>query len=160
MRLTVYTDYALRVLMYIAVHPEPKPTIAGIASAYGISRGHLMKVVYELGVAGYIETVRGNRGGLRLKRPAAEIGLGEVVRHTEPDLDIVPCLTRGNADCCAISPACNLRGALNRARAAFLEVLDEYSLADLVQNRDALASLLAVSSDERPSRARTVAPSA
>jgi Rrf2 family nitric oxide-sensitive transcriptional repressor len=158
MRLTVYTDYALRVLMYIAVHPEPKPTIAGIASAHGVSRGHLMKVVYELGVAGYIETVRGNRGGLRLKRPPEQIGLGEVVRHTEPDLDIVPCLARSDADCCVLTPACNLRGALNRARAAFLEVLDGYSLADLVQNRDALASLLPSPSDDRPSRGRTLAP--
>jgi Rrf2 family nitric oxide-sensitive transcriptional repressor len=160
MRLTVYTDYALRVLMYIAVHPEPKPTIAGIASAYGISRAHLMKVVYELGVAGYIETVRGNRGGLRLKRPAEQIGLGEVIRHTEPDLDLVPCFAQDAADCCAIRPACNLRGALNRARAAFLAVLDGYSLADLVQNRDALATLISGSSGDPPRRGRALGPSA
>lgn len=142
MRLTVYTDYALRVLMYVAVHPEPKPTIARIAATYRISRGHLMKVVHDLGMAGYIETVRGHRGGLRLKRTAETIGLGEVIRHTEPDLDLVPCFSKGSPDCCAISPACHLRGALSRAQAAFLEVLDGYTLADLVQNRDILSSLL------------------
>jgi Rrf2 family nitric oxide-sensitive transcriptional repressor len=142
MRLTVYTDYALRVLIYLSLHSERKPTIGEIAEAYGVSRNHLMKVVHELGVAGYIETARGNRGGLRLKRPAAEIGLGEIVRRTEPDLDLVPCFAAEGARCCVITPACGLRGALARARLAFLEVLDSYSLADLAQNRDALLSLL------------------
>jgi Rrf2 family nitric oxide-sensitive transcriptional repressor len=142
MRLTVYTDYALRVLMYLAVQPGLKATISEIAQAYGISRNHLMKVVYQLGQAGFIETARGNRGGLKLKRPAAEIGLGEVIRRTEPDLDIVPCFAQDGPDCCVISPACGLRGALHRARAAFLDVLDQYSLADLAQNRDALQPLL------------------
>ena len=141
MRLTVYTDYALRVLMYLAVHPEPKPTIGEIASSYGISRNHLMKVVYELGVAGYIDTVRGKRGGLRLARPASAVGLGEIVRRTEPDLALVPCFDPVNAPC-ALTPACKLRGALYQARAAFLAVLDSYTLADLIENRTALDSLL------------------
>ncbi len=141
MRLTVYTDYALRVLMYLAVHPEPKPTIGEIASSYGISRNHLMKVAYELGVAGYIETVRGKGGGLRLARPAEQIGLGAVVRQTEPDLALVPCFDPLNAPC-AITPACKLRAALHQASAAFLEVLDAYTLADLVGNRAALDRLL------------------
>lgn len=150
MRLTVYTDYALRVLMYLAVQAEPKPTIGQIATAYGVSRNHLMKVTYELGVAGFIETVRGNKGGLRLKRPAAEIGLGEVIRHTEPDLDLVPCFAQTGPDCCAISPACRLRGSLNQARSAFMDVLDSYTLADLVMNSEALKALL-LAGDERPS---------
>lgn len=141
MRLTVYTDYALRVLMYVAVRGEPRPTIAQIAASYGISRNHLMKVVHELGVAGYLETARGKNGGLRLARPAGEIGLGEVVRRTEPDLALVPCFDPVNA-ACAISPACRLRGALNQARLAFLQVLDGYTLADLVENRGALQDLL------------------
>jgi Rrf2 family nitric oxide-sensitive transcriptional repressor len=141
MRLTVYTDYALRVLMYVAVRPEPRPTIGQIAASYGISRNHLMKVVHELGLAGFLETVRGKNGGLRLARPAAEIGLGEVVRRTEPDLALVPCFDPINA-ACAITPACRLRGALNQARLAFLKVLDDYTLADLVENRDALRQLL------------------
>jgi len=143
MRLTVYSDFALRVLMYLAVHPEPMPTIGEIATSYGISRNHLMKVVYELGVAGYIETVRGKKGGLRLKRRPEDIGLGEVIRQTEPDLDLVPCFARRGADCCAITPACSLKGALHRARAAFMEVLDGYTLADLVRNGAELRALLA-----------------
>jgi Rrf2 family nitric oxide-sensitive transcriptional repressor len=142
MRLTVYTDYALRVLIYLSLHDDRKPTIGEIAEAYGVSRNHLMKVVHQLGVAGFIETARGNRGGLRLKRPAADIRLGEIVRRTEPDLDIVPCFAAEGGDCCVISPACGLRTALARARLAFLQVLDSYTLADLVQNREALLPLL------------------
>lgn len=141
MRLTVHTDYALRVLMYLAVHPEPKPTIGEIAASYRISRNHLMKVVYGLGLAGYLETVRGKKGGLRLARPSAEIRIGEVVRATEPDLALVPCFDPVNAGC-AVLPACRLRGVLHRARAAFLAVLDETTLAELVQDRDLLDELL------------------
>ncbi len=142
MRLTVYTDYSLRVLMYVALHPERRPTIAEIASRYGISKNHIMKVVHQLGVAGYIETVRGQSGGMRLARAPEEIVLGEVVRRTEPDLALVPCFDPINA-ACVIAPACKLRGALQRARAAFLAVLDDYSVADLVDNRDVLRELLA-----------------
>jgi Rrf2 family nitric oxide-sensitive transcriptional repressor len=141
MRLTVYTDYAMRVLMYLAVHPEPKPTIGEISSSYGISRNHLMKVVYELGLAGYIETVRGKNGGLLLARQPQDIGLGELIRQTEPDMALVPCFDPVNSPC-AITPACRLRGALHQARAAFLEVLDGYTLAELVGNRPALEHLL------------------
>jgi len=142
MRLTVYTDYALRVLMYLAVNDGARPTIAEIAASYGISRNHLMKVVYDLGVAGDIETVRGKGGGMRLARSPETIVLGEVVRRTEPDLDLVPCFDPANA-VCAITPACRLRSALHQARAAFLQVLDSYTLADLVENRAALQPLLA-----------------
>ena len=141
MRLTVYTDYSLRVLMYLAVHSEPKPTISEIASSYGVSRNHLMKVVYELGLAGYIETVRGKGGGLRLARTPEQIVLGEVVRRTEPDFALVPCFDPVNARC-AITPACKLRSALHQAQSAFLAVLDCYTLADLVENRSSLAVLL------------------
>ena len=141
MRLTVYTDYALRVLMYVAVRPDPLPTIGQIADAYQISRNHLMKVVYELGQAGYLETVRGKNGGLRLARRPEEIGLGLLVRETEPDMALVPCFDPINAKC-AITPACRLRGALAEARTAFLAVLDAYSLADLVSNREPLRQLL------------------
>lgn len=141
MRLTVYTDYALRVLMYLAVRPEARPTIGSIAEAYGVSRNHLMKVVYELGLAGYVETVRGKHGGLRLARPAAEIVLGEIVRRTEPDFALVPCFDPVNA-ACAIAPSCQLRGALHQAQAAFLQVLDSYTLADLTGNRGQLAAAL------------------
>ena len=142
MRLTVYTDYALRVLMYVAVRPDPLPTIGQIADAYQISRNHLMKVVYELGQAGYLETVRGKNGGLRLARRPEEIVLGRLVRETEPDMALVPCFDPSNA-ICVLTPACKLRGALQRAQSAFLEVLDGYSLADLTDNADALRELFA-----------------
>lgn len=141
MRLTVYTDYALRVLMYVAVRPDRRPTISQVAASYGISRNHVMKVVYQLGVAGFLETTRGQNGGMRLARDPAGISLGEVVRQTEPDLALVPCLDPVNA-ACVILPACRLRHALQRARLAFLEVLDSYSLADLVENRQVLNDLL------------------
>jgi Rrf2 family nitric oxide-sensitive transcriptional repressor len=141
MRLTVYTDYALRVLIYIAVHPEPKPTIGQIAASYDISRNHLMKVVYQLGVAGYIETSRGKNGGLRLAHRPEDIGLGELVRGTEPDFALVPCFAADNA-LCAITPSCRLRGVLAQARAAFLQVLDSHTLADLVENEAELRALL------------------
>lgn len=149
MRLTVYTDYALRVLMYLAADPQPKPTIGEIAESYSISRNHLMKIVHELGVAGYIETVRGKGGGLRLKRPAETIGLGEIIRFAEADFNLVPCFP-GAGGGCAITPACKLKGALHRAREAFMAVLDDYTLADLVSNADQLRDLLAT-----PARAPT-----
>lgn len=142
MRLTVYTDYSLRMLMYLAVNRNGLATIAGVAGAYGISKAHLTKVAHQLGVAGYVETVRGRGGGLRLARPAAEIGLGDVVRHSEPDMALVPCFEPALGGCCPIVPACGLRGALDEARQAFLAVLDRYSVADLVQRRAELRELL------------------
>ncbi len=142
MRLTVYTDYSLRVLMYVALHPERRPTIGEVAASYGISKNHVMKVVYQLGLAGYVETVRGQSGGMRLAKPPQDIILGEVVRRTEPDLALVPCFVAAEA-ACVITPACKLRRALHEARAAFLAVLDDYSLADLVENREILRDLLA-----------------
>jgi Rrf2 family nitric oxide-sensitive transcriptional repressor len=141
MRLTAYTDFSLRVLMHIALHPERRFTIAEIASSYGISKNHLMKVVYELGLAGYVETVRGKNGGLRLARPPQDIVLGEVVRRTEPDMNLVPCF-EGLEGACVIAPACKLRRALHEARSAFEAVLDGYTLADLVENRAPLQALL------------------
>jgi Rrf2 family nitric oxide-sensitive transcriptional repressor len=141
MRLTVHTDYALRVLMYLAVRPTERPTIAGVAASYGISRNHLMKVAHELGRRGYIETLRGKGGGLALARRPEEIVLGDVVRCTEPDFALVPCFDPVGA-ACAISPVCRLRGALGQAQSAFLRVLDGYTLADLVANRGALAAAL------------------
>jgi Rrf2 family nitric oxide-sensitive transcriptional repressor len=141
MRLTVYTDYALRLLMYLAVKDDGLATIAEVAERYDISRNHLMKVAHQLGLAGYVATVRGRSGGLRLARPAADVNLGDVVRHTEQDMALVPCMSPVDA-ACAIRPSCLLKRALGRATAAFLDVLDEYSLADLVKPRHALRGLL------------------
>lgn len=143
MRLTVYTDYALRLLMYLALKDDGLTTIEEVADSYGVSKNHLMKVTHQLGVGGYIETVRGRHGGLRLAKAAKEIGLGDVVRYTEPDFAIVMCLEPVDADC-AISPGCVLRRALERARGAFLDVLDEYTLSDLVKPKSALRAMLAI----------------
>ena len=143
MRLTVYTDYALRMLMYLALKDDGLATIEEIAHSYGISKNHLMKVAHQLGVAGYVETLRGRHGGLRLGKPAKAIGLGDVVRHTEPDMAIVMCFEPVNAGC-AVLPYCVLRKALERARAAFLEALDEYTLRDLVKPRASLQTMLSI----------------
>jgi Rrf2 family nitric oxide-sensitive transcriptional repressor len=140
MRLTAYTDYALRVLIRLALQPERLTTIADIAKGYGISENHLMKVVHQLGVAGMIDTVRGRNGGLRLRKPPAAISVGQVVRLMEPDMDIVPCFN--DASACVIEPACLLKGVLTEARDAFLTVLDRYTLADIAKPRRRLSALL------------------
>ena len=148
MRLTIYTDYSLRLLMYLALKEDGLATIAEVAQSYGVSKNHLMKVAYQLGVAGYIETIRGRSGGLRLAKSPNTIILGEVVRHTEPDMAIVTCFKPINAFC-AIQPSCELRGALQRAQAAFIDVLDGYSLNDLVQPRARLQALLSIKAVSR-----------
>ena len=153
MRLTTYTDFCLRVLIFVAVRPDPLPTIPQIAEGYGISKNHLMKVVHELGQAGYLLTTRGKGGGLRLARPAESMGLGELVRHTEPDMAITPCMDPAAADC-AIVAACKLKRAMQEARDAFLTVLDGYTLADLAQNKGVLNQLLSSFTIEEPMRAR------
>ena len=132
MRITVHTDYALRLLMYLALKKDRLATIAEIAATYDISRNHLTKVAYRLGVAGYIVSIRGRGGGIRLAKPAEAIILGEVVRKTEPDMALVECMRRGGASC-ALLPACVVRRAMMRAGTAFLDVLDSYTLGDLIQ---------------------------
>ena len=144
MRLTVYSDYALRVLMYLAVKQDGLATIAEIAESYDISENHLMKVAHQLGIAGYVETVRGRGGGLRLAKPVETIGLADVVRHTEPDMAIVSCFKPVDAPC-AIGPCCVLRRALEQARDAFMAALEDYTLGDLVKPRARLAGLLGIS---------------
>lgn len=139
MRLTTLTDYALRMLVHIAVAPERRASIAEVARAYAISEAHLMKVAHQLGRAGFLATRRGRGGGLALARPAEEITLGAVVRAMEPDLALVPCMA-GAA--CAIAPACRLEGRLAAARAAFLEALDGATLAAMAEPGDALRTLL------------------
>jgi len=149
LRLTVYTDYALRLLMFLAVKQDGLATIAEVAESYGVSKNHMMKVAHQLGVAGYVETVRGRSGGLRLAKPAASINLGDVVRRTEQDMALVPCFEPGDASC-TISPCCTLRHALAEAADAFMGVLDGYSLSDLVKPRAPLIRLLAIKPAVRP----------
>jgi len=141
MRLTSYSDYSLRLLMYAALKGDGLVTIQEVSDAYGISRNHLMKVALDLGRNGFLETVRGRNGGMRLARKPGEIGLGAVLRTTEEDFNTVECFnTRSNT--CVISGHCRLKGALARALKAYLEVLDEYTLADLTDKHPALARLL------------------
>jgi len=128
-------------LMYLRSKDDQLATIAEIAKSFAISRNHLMKVAYQLGVAGYVETVRGRGGGLRLAKPAATIGLGDVVRCTEPDMAIASCFKPLEAPC-AIRPCCVLKRALEKAHHAFVDVLDGYTLGDLVQPRGRLVGLL------------------
>lgn len=140
MRLTTFSDYTLRTLIYLALRPDGLCTIDEIARAHGISANHLTKVVQQAARAGDIATVRGQRGGLRLGRDPRDIVVGQVLRRTEPELDIVPCFGSGSA--CRIQPACALKGALAEALAAFLAVLDGVTLADLVRPQRQLRALL------------------
>lgn len=144
MRLTRFTDYSLRVLMYAAVQPERHVTIAEIAAAYAISESHLKKVVHHLGKAGLLTNVRGRGGGVGLARPAARINLGAVVRASEADCALVECFDAKN-NRCVITPACPVRGVFAQALDAFYAVLDRHTLADLTRNRARLQSLLKIS---------------
>jgi Rrf2 family nitric oxide-sensitive transcriptional repressor len=141
MRLTLYSDYSLRLLMYAAIKDPGLVTIQEVADTYRISRNHLMKVAFQLGRDGFLETVRGRGGGLRLARKPDRIGLGEIIRSTEDDLVLVECFNPAS-NTCAIIKACRLRGALSRALSAYLAVLDEYTLADLTARNPALERIL------------------
>lgn len=140
MRLTLHTDFALRVLIQVGLNEGKLTTINDIAESFDISKQHLMKIVNDLGQKGYLDTVRGRNGGIRLKREPRDINIGQVVRDTEDKLDVIGCLERKGY--CRIERVCVLRGALRDATEAFLGVLDGYTLADLIRPHKALASLL------------------
>jgi Rrf2 family nitric oxide-sensitive transcriptional repressor len=142
MHLTFYSDYSLRLLMYAAVKEGELVTIQEVADAYGISKAHLMKVAHQLGRAGFLETVRGRGGGLRLAREPGRIGLGEVLRVTEENYTVVECFDSASNGC-TISGPCRLKGVLAKALKAFFAVLDDYTLADLTQKHPVLSRLLA-----------------
>lgn len=131
MQLTQFTDFALRTLLYLAVHRERLVPVAEISAAYGISNNHLVKVAHQLARLGFIESARGRGGGLRLARDPAEISAGEVVRATEPNFHLVECFDRTH-NTCPIVPACELVRVLARAREAFLAELDAVPLAQLL----------------------------
>lgn len=132
MQLSLYTDYAFRLLIHVGSRePAELSSIHEISSVYNISRSHLMKIVQDLGRAGFLETVRGRNGGIRLGQPAKDISIGMLVRHTERGFDLVDCST------CLILPACSLPRMLSEAMQAFIDVLDKYTLADLLNGREA-----------------------
>jgi len=166
MRLTNYSDYALRSLIYLAVKPEPHTlaNISDIANSYDISKSHLTKVIHQLGQLGYIESVRGKNGGIRLARAPKEINLGVLIKQIEPDFDLVECFAvpvskdKGSqskdlpvtfieekADKpigCVITPVCQLKSVFSEALRAFITVLERYTLADIINNEDELKDLL------------------
>jgi Rrf2 family nitric oxide-sensitive transcriptional repressor len=148
MRLTDYTDYSLRVLLYLAVRGAGLSTIQDISQAYGISKNHLMKVVQQLGERGWVETVRGRNGGLRIAEQTRLLTVGQVVRATESDFAVVSCLPdqHGVQRACVITSQCQLRGALQAASNAFLAELDRYTIGEVAQPHATLAALLGLSS--------------
>ncbi len=141
MRLTTYTDYALRVLIYTAIKPDEFVTIGDISKAYGISKNHLMKIANDLSQAGYIKTVRGRNGGLCLAKPASDINIGKVIRLTESGSVLVEC-GDPKANQCVITRACKLKYVLYDALEAFYKQLERTTLADLVGEPKKILSLL------------------
>lgn len=169
MRLTTYSDYALRCLVYLAVqeHREKLVNIQDIADVYDISKNHLTKIVHQLATIGYIESVRGRNGGIRLAKAPEKINIGEVIRQTEADFSIVDCFApiakepfmkpdnkgkfpiekiavKEQMALCKISPVCHLKRIFYEATQSFLSVLDQYSLADITENQAQLKKLLAI----------------
>lgn len=144
MQLTSFTDYGLRALIYLATLPAGQMTsISEVTDTYGVSRNHMVKIINQLSRAGYVAAVRGKNGGIRLGRPAEEIVIGQVVRDMEP-LQLVNC----HSDFCHITSACRLKKALHDAVQSFLRELDQYTLADLVEENHPLYKILL---NERPS---------
>lgn len=145
MRLTLHTDYALRVLLYLGLNQSRRVSIHEIAERYGISENHLVKIVHRLGQGGFVTTMRGRGGGLVLARSPAEINIGDLVRFTEEDMALVACFQTGQS--CVLTGVCRLQGLLCDALSAFMAVLDSRTLADLLTSpeREALTKRLQMS---------------
>jgi Rrf2 family nitric oxide-sensitive transcriptional repressor len=142
MRLTTFTDYSLRVLIYLALDQKRQPTIGEISARYGISKNHLMKVVQQLSQLGYVQALRGKHGGLQLKKPPGSIPLGTLIKQTENELNLAECFASDNQ--CILTPACKLQNILRKAMQAFFTSLDQYTLADIIsgKNKAQLVALL------------------
>lgn len=140
MQLTLYSDYALRILLYLAAHPGQRVALPDISAAYGISQHHLVKVVQGLVEARLVESTRGRGGGLQLARDPAAINVGAVVQRMEPNVDLVECFD-GATNTCPIDAACGLKGALLGARAAFFAELERFTLADFAPRASLLVKL-------------------
>lgn len=148
MRLTQFSDYALRVLIYVGLHGSRRCTIGEIAQAYGISKNHLMKVANFLAREGYVTALRGQGGGLCLARPPEEVNLGELLRRSEEDLMLVECFGPHNR--CVIAPGCPLAGVLDDALEAFFGVLEQHSLAHLLRDAERTRGLLQSGAETGP----------
>ncbi len=149
MHLTQFSDYSLRLVIYLAAHPERVISVEEVSRAFGISRHHLVKVVQTLTDLGVVEAQRGRGGGMRLALPPSAINVGWLIRQTEPHFHLVECFDLAT-NTCPIAPACGLKGALSRARQAFLSVLDEYTLDQFLRQREELVTLLNHSLGQSP----------
>lgn len=143
MQLTQYTDFGLRTLIALGLNPGNQLTVTRISQAYDISRHHLVKVVARLAELGYVDTLRGKGGGVRLALDPDQIRIGAVVRSMEAELGVVECLEEGGGRC-VIAPACRLKGVLREATREFLDSLDQYTLADVLRQRQPVARLLGI----------------
>ena len=159
MQLTQFSDYAMRVVLYLGCRSDRLISVDEISRAFGISRHHLVRVVQSLTELGLVSAQRGRGGGMRLAKDPSEINVGWLIRQTEPHLNLVECFDLDN-NTCPIAPACGLKGALERAQQAFLAVLDEYTLDQFVQRREFLLPLLDRSLELRDETDRDAAGSA
>lgn len=141
MHLTQFSDYSLRLAIYLACHPDQTVSVDEISRSFGVSRHHLVKVVQTLTELGVVEAQRGRGGGMRLAMRPSEINVGWLIRHAEPHFNLVECFDP-KTNTCPIAPACGLKGLLHRAQQAFLSVLDEYNLEQLLTRRSELVTLL------------------
>src|SRR5450830_522694 len=140
MQLTTFSDYSMRVMMYLGLQHGQLVTISDIARAYAISENHLTKVVHNLALRGYVETVRGKGGGIRLVREPSTVNVGEMIRASEGEAGLLPCLNSENK--CCIQTSCKLMNILREAQTALFEVLDKYTLADLLFDEEPLTHIL------------------
>ncbi|HGT2642853.1 TPA: Rrf2 family transcriptional regulator [Legionella pneumophila] len=143
MQLTQFTDYSLRALIYIALK-KGSCTIKDITDAYSISNNHLIKIIHNLSKMGLIKTIRGKHGGILMAASPETINLGQLIMELEPNFDLVPCFNKEKANCC-IAPVCILKSVLYEAQRAFLQILERYTLADVLHNPNELSSLLRIS---------------
>jgi len=143
MELSRFSDYSLRVLMYTAAREHEKVTLGELAAVYRISQHHLVKIVHYLGKLGYLQNRRGRSGGIRLGQPPEQIRIGDVIRHTETHFNLAECFNP-TTNMCRLSPGCRLKGVFQEAKQAFLDVLDHYTLDDLLKNGEPILRLLSV----------------
>lgn len=155
MRLTTYTDYSLRTLMYLAANQDRLVTIQEIADLHQIAKNHLTKVVHQLGLLGLAQTLRGRNGGLKLGKAPADINIGAVVRSTETDFFMAECFDR-NKNACILTPSCNLKDVLHTATTAFLEVLDGVTLEDLMRRGASRSGSVAIKTIRVQTRTKAV----